>query len=259
MPDRSIALSNRQYPWLKFVPTCASTNTWASEHRDRLLHGDVVFTPQQTAGKGQHGRNWVSPPGVLTASFILDGIPTQKIPGLSLVAGLATIEAVASLCPGLDRQLQLKWVNDIWLDRRKLAGILCESAHDRAIVGIGLNRQVTFADPTAIGYPVSLHEFVASVPDEVTLLDCLRQQLLTSIDRLIQHGLSDFLAELHDRDALVGQIVEVQIDDRQVVTGAAMGFDPSGGFRLQTADGQIHTLINGRIVKWEQPTSTHVN
>jgi BirA family transcriptional regulator, biotin operon repressor / biotin---[acetyl-CoA-carboxylase] ligase len=251
MPDRSIALHNRQYPWLKFLPSCTSTNTWANEHRDRLGHGDVVFTPQQTAGKGQHGRSWVSPPGVLTASLICDGLPPHRIPGLSLVAGLATIEAVESLCPGLDRQLQLKWVNDIWLDRRKLAGILCESVNDRAIVGIGLNRQVTFADPTAIGYPVSLHEFVEIVPDEVTLLERIRDKLITSIDRLIYAGLPDFLAELNFRDGLVGKRIEVQIDDRQVVIGDAMGFDVSGGFRLQTPDGRIQTLINGRIVRWE--------
>jgi BirA family biotin operon repressor/biotin-[acetyl-CoA-carboxylase] ligase len=176
-----------------------------------------------------------------------------QVAGLSLVAGLAVIEAVEFLLPELHQQLQLKWVNDIWLNRRKLAGILCEGAGDRVIVGVGLNRCVTFDDPTAIGYPVSLHEFVATVPDELILLEQIRHTLLKFSDRLIRQGLQDFLAALNFRDGLIDHKIEVQTE-HDFFTGDAVGIDAQGRLRLQTADGHLQTLVNARIVKWHKTT-----
>jgi BirA family transcriptional regulator, biotin operon repressor / biotin---[acetyl-CoA-carboxylase] ligase len=126
--------------WLHWLDQTPSTNSWSIEHLSQLQHGDVVFTPQQTAGRGQFDRIWHSPPGVLTASFILDGLDPSQQSGLSLAVGLAVIYAIEDLAISCQNCLQLKWPNDIWYDQRKLAGILCEVSKDRLIVGIGCNR-----------------------------------------------------------------------------------------------------------------------
>ena len=107
--------------WLYWVESCGSTNTWAMEHCKQLYHGDTVFTRQQTAGRGQRGRVWYAPSGVITASFILDNISINQRSGLSLAVGLAVIYAVEDLIPKLTGTLQLKWPNDVLIQGRKVA------------------------------------------------------------------------------------------------------------------------------------------
>lgn len=96
----------------------------------------------QTAGRGQHGHSWQALPGQsLLFSFSLQDL-RQEFP-LSLIAGLALKIALKPLLKVVDPALWLKWPNDIWLGRGKLAGILCESSRFRDevhwVIGLGLN------------------------------------------------------------------------------------------------------------------------
>ena len=81
----------------------------------------------QTAGRERRGRTWVSEPGNLYASLLLnDPAPPAHFPELSFVAALALHDAVAGRVPGLASRLALKWPNDLLIDRNKFAGILIE-------------------------------------------------------------------------------------------------------------------------------------
>ncbi|MCG9890795.1 MAG: biotin--[acetyl-CoA-carboxylase] ligase [Thermosynechococcaceae cyanobacterium MS004] len=212
--------------WLRWVESCDSTNTWAMGHPAQLQHGDVVFTRQQTAGRGQQGRVWYAPSGVITASFVLDKIPRDRLSGLSLAAGLAVVYAIEDLVPSLAEMLQIKWPNDVLIDGRKVAGVLCEAVLAqgrsaicasransldpemyRVIVGVGLNRQ---ADFTRIEFlqegrqkeqiqglsaqrtqPISLHEVAPNPPEDLLLLTQLRQYLLQTASLLTWGGGSE--------------------------------------------------------------------
>ncbi len=249
--------------WLHWLDSCPSTNTWALDRLHELSHGDVVFTPQQTAGRGQQGRTWYSPPGVLTASFVLDRIPAVQLAGFSLAAGLATIYAVEDLMPDLQEQLRLKWPNDVVLNGRKLAGILCEGvtsgAVAKVVVGIGLNR---CADFVGLGShpqnPISLHQVAAVVPDEVSLLAHLRHYLLETAGLIrsgTQHsqlttGLSALLPMLRHRDALIGSSITL---DRvgEKISGQAAGIDDRGWLLLRLPDGTQHAFSSGHV-HWHQ-------
>ena len=99
--------------WLHELETCPSTNRWSMENLHVLDHGDVVFTRRQTAGRGQYGRSWQSPQGVLTATFVLQDFPIARIHLLSLVTGLMVIDSLEMLMPNLDGIPKLKWTNDI--------------------------------------------------------------------------------------------------------------------------------------------------
>jgi BirA family transcriptional regulator, biotin operon repressor / biotin---[acetyl-CoA-carboxylase] ligase len=257
-------------PWLCWVESCPSTNTWAMSHSTQLHHGDVVFTRQQTAGRGQQGRIWYAPPGVITASFILDRVPVSQLPGLSLAAGLATTYAVEDLMPGLEGKLQLKWPNDILIDMRKVAGILCEATPGergrRVVIGIGLNRQINFElarlnykdleeGYRAIANPISLHEVSCDVPDEIPLLGQLRHYLLQVADMLRRaegseqpSGLTLLLPELRRRDILLGQDISLDLGEK-IVTGRAMGINESGQLLLRLPDNRICAFSSGRV-KW---------
>jgi len=90
------------------------------------------------AGRGRQGRAWVSPQGNFYGSTLVELRPADPpAQTLSLVAGLALIEAVDAAVPA--QPLMLKWPNDLLLSGRKLAGILLERSGDRVVIGFGVN------------------------------------------------------------------------------------------------------------------------
>ncbi len=239
--------------WLNCLAETPSTNSWALANAPALQHGDVVFTQQQTAGRGQGDRVWYSPPGVLTASFVLDGVAPHYWPALSLASGLAVIYAIEDLLPACRQLLQLKWPNDVWCDQRKLAGILSEGQGQRVVVGIGCNRQVDFSGWDASINPISLHQIQAAVPSELLLLERLRHYLLEVAGMLTGasiSGLASLLPELRRRDGLLGRAVCIDLPPpipEKYWSGTGQGIDEQGRYQIQRADGVVRAFTVGRI------------
>jgi BirA family transcriptional regulator, biotin operon repressor / biotin---[acetyl-CoA-carboxylase] ligase len=246
--------------WLHWLETCPSTNTWAIANAAHLHSGDVVFTQHQTAGRGQQGRTWHSPPGVLTASVVLDHIPTAQLPALSLAAGLAVIYAIEDLAADCQGHLRLKWPNDVLARGRKLAGILCEASSTeslgRVVVGVGLNR--CGASPQGVlaevaPQSVSLDQLSVSVPSELALLERLRHYLCETVGLLkfAEHqsgnGLSALLPVIRSRDALLGQRVTVDMGGEKM-TGKAAGIGDRGHLLLRLNNGEVKAITSGRII-----------
>lgn len=112
--------------------------------RDGAPDGHVVLADQQTRGRGAHGRHWVSPPGTdLYFSIVArPAIALSSVALVTLATGLGVRDVVASLLDGAT--VRVKWPNDIWISRRKCAGILVESrmvgdSFDALVIGVGLN------------------------------------------------------------------------------------------------------------------------
>lgn len=247
--------------WLHWVESCPSTNTEAIARASDLHHGEVVFTRQQTAGRGQHGRTWYAPPGVLTASFVLERLPSSQLPGLSLAAGLAVIHAVTDLLPNLYSRLCLKWSNDVLISGRKLAGILCEASssgfNTRVVVGIGLNRcaDLTQAElePSLANNAVSLHQVSSFVPEDLVLLERLRHYLLQVSSILSQPNscIAAFIPQLRDRDFLYNRLVRLELAGEQIA-GQAVGIDAWGRLLLRLENGETRAFTSGRVVWYER-------
>ena len=250
--------------WLHWLEECPSTNRWAIDHAAELQHGDVVFTRRQTAGRGQHGRTWHSPAGVLTTSLVLDHLLPHQLSGLSLVAGLAVIQAVEARVPELTNLLQLKWANDVFAAGRKLAGILCEATSGkqfsatRVVVGIGLNRCVDFAQAglssAQIGHAISLHQLTPVIPTEWELLAQLRDSLLQMTDVLrtidaSEAGLTPFLSELYDRDFLRDRPITFSLAEASFA-GWGAGIDGMGRLLVALPGGAVRAFLSGRVNGW---------
>lgn len=249
--------------WLHRLETCPSTNSWAIAHPE-LRHGDVVFTDRQIAGRGQYGRVWHGPIGVLTASIVVDGVPLAQRSGLGLLTGWIVIEAIEVLSPSLQGLLQLKWPNDLWIAGKKLGGILCDAAASvdgsagRIIVGVGLNRCPDWAefDPEIADRSTSLQHHVPIVPDELAILAQLRQNLLAIADRLSQlqgadlSGLAVDLPRILARDGLRDRRLTVSLGD-EIIVGIGRGFTDQGHLCLELADRRIRTLASGRVIDWQ--------
>lgn len=228
--------------WLIELESCESTNTWALEQLSRLNHGDVVFTRNQTAGRGQFDRVWVSSSGVLTASFVLE-LSIAQLSGFSLIAGLAVIRAIESLLPDQSGRLRLKWTNDVFVEGRKLAGVLCESRiraeQAQVIVGIGINCE---AVPESVRGAISLEQISTNVPDQKLLLEQLRCCLLQWCDR----SLTDLLPEIRARDLLLGTAITFESAGEQFV-GEGAGIDEEGRLLIRVDEG-VKAYRSGRVL-----------
>lgn len=117
-----------------------STNREALRRaEDGAGEGTVVLAAAQTAGRGRKGARWISPPGNLYASLIVEPRAGGAVGQLAFVAAVAAGEAVAELTPRAG-DLRFKWPNDLLFGARKLAGILIEGGpRGKYVVGIGVN------------------------------------------------------------------------------------------------------------------------
>ncbi|NJK41481.1 MAG: biotin--[acetyl-CoA-carboxylase] ligase [Acaryochloridaceae cyanobacterium SU_2_1] len=252
--------------WLHWVDECPSTNTWALTHLEHLAPGTVVFTHRQTAGRGQYDRPWYAPKGVLTASFILE-LPRSQLTGLSLGAGLAVIHALEALLPDYRDCFGLKWPNDVLIADRKVAGILCETAsreavaQARVVVGVGLNYAVNFAEAgltlDQMGHAISLHQLSAWLPEELLLLERLRDYLVQMVAMLNQTegvGLHAYLPELRDRDILRHRTFTLETATERI-SGQGAGLDEKGRLCLRLADGSLRAFSTGQVLDWRLTAS----
>lgn len=155
--------------------TAGSTN---DELRTLASHGApdglVLLALRQTAGRGRRGAAWFSPAGESLAFSILirPEEPKALWPRLALATGLALAEAVESFGPAAG----IKWPNDVWIGRRKIAGILVEAGQDFAIVGIGFNVGTTTFPPEVAEIATSLHlETGAETPRPDALTAIIRR------------------------------------------------------------------------------------
>jgi BirA family biotin operon repressor/biotin-[acetyl-CoA-carboxylase] ligase len=220
-----------------------STNQRAKELADAgASHGTVVTADEQTAGRGRQGRSWVAPPG----SAVLMSVVVRELDEvgalLPLAAALAVSDAAEACAPV---RCEIKWPNDVWIDRRKLSGILVEGrpAAGWAVVGIGLNvltpreafppelRDTATSLGAASGEAAPSGEAAfAPVPSVPAVLDAL----LAALSRRLESSPSEILSAWRERDALLGE--RISWGDGE---GVAAGVDDSGSLLVDTDSGRI--------------------
>ena len=228
---------------LEQVDSIASTNTELMRRvRGGQTRPTLLLARQQTAGRGRLGRQWLSAAGAgaeaesLTFSLSLPLAPLDWA-GLSLAVGVSVARA-------LHPALQLKWPNDLWLDWRKLGGILIETAQvagERcAVIGVGINLQ----PPDAAGLsvpPACLQELLPDC-DAASALARIVPELLAALRTFEARGLAPFLEEFHARDLLRGRTVVLS----DGTSGTARGVDAGGGLLVHTPAGMT-TITSSEV------------
>lgn len=115
-----------------------STNKFLKE-QNNLQDYDCVIAKTQTAGVGRRGNVWISNEGMAIFSFVLkeaENISLEEYMRLPLIAGISVLSGLKKI---EDLDYKFKWTNDIYLDDKKLCGILVEKTKDFFIIGIGIN------------------------------------------------------------------------------------------------------------------------
>lgn len=218
---------------VEVLPEVGSTNTELMRRaRAGQLEPVLLVAEQQTAGRGRLGRGWASQAGdSLTFSLGLPLAP-RDWSGLSLAAGV-------SLAESLDPQVRLKWPNDLWLDDRKLAGILIETASSGeqpgarryAVVGVGIN--IAPRDAAGLATPPAwLRELLPGV----TAGEALRRvaaPLVQAVQAFETFGFAPFQARFNARDALRDRAVVLS----DGTAGTAHGASEQGALLVHTASG----------------------
>jgi BirA family biotin operon repressor/biotin-[acetyl-CoA-carboxylase] ligase len=197
-------------------------------------HGTLVTAEEQTAGRGRQGRSWTAAPGdALLLSLLVRGLE----PGAALLPLAAAVAVCDSLAP---LEAAIKWPNDVWLGRRKVAGILLEGRPQEgwAVIGIGLNVRTR-------EFPEELSEtatslVLAGVPEPT--VNATRTALVAALDRWISAPADEVLAAWRARDALEGQPVRWQHG-----SGTAAGISEDGSLIVETGEGERVELDAGEV------------
>ena len=188
-------------------------------------HGTVVTADEQTAGRGRQGRAWVAPAGsAVLVSVVLRELD-ERFPLVPLVAAVAVAEACESIAPV---RCQIKWPNDVWIDRRKVAGILVEGrpAEGWAVLGIGLN-------VAPVELPPELRDIATSLRLEGGI-PLATGAVLRALSDWLAAEVDEVLAAWRSRDALRGEAV-AWADG----AGVAARIDDSGSLLVETDAGLV--------------------
>jgi BirA family transcriptional regulator, biotin operon repressor / biotin---[acetyl-CoA-carboxylase] ligase len=143
---------------------------------DNASEGAVAVAEEQTEGRGRLGRSWQAQPGtsVLVSVLLEPPVPSERLPELTLVAGEACAEAIATIT-GLAPAI--KHPNDVLIDGRKVAGILAEARDGRVVLGIGINVNAA-ADELPAGTDTPAGSLSLAVGGEVSRAELLAELLL---------------------------------------------------------------------------------
>ena len=204
--------------------------------------GTVAATEEQTAGRGRLGRIWSAPAGTaILCSILLRPPAERRIAELSLVGGIAAADAV-ELALGL--AAQIKWPNDVMVNRYKVAGVLAEARDGAVVLGIGVNVNQTRDDlPPDARVPAGSLRTVDGVRrDRAELLAELLARLEEAYGRWREGGIDALYDLLGPRDFLRGRRVSVD-----GASGVATGIDRSGRLELEMDGGGHRVLESGEV------------
>ncbi|MCL1804878.1 MAG: biotin--[acetyl-CoA-carboxylase] ligase [Clostridiales bacterium] len=227
-----------------------STNDMAKElAADGAPAGTAVVANRQTAGRGRMGRSFYSPPdsGVYLSVILRPKLTGSRILLLTTGAAVAAAEAVEESCGA---RMQIKWVNDLYLGGKKIAGILTEAVGGAYIVGIGVN-----VKESGEGFPAELAGKAGALDAGGAQVSRSRlaAALIEGVRRMGKdleegggHYTGRLIEEARKRSCVLGR--EVQITGAEGLSAArAVDIDDQGFLIVEDSRGRRHTLSSGEI------------
>jgi len=215
-----------------------STNSTLLSSKEFGQNGTVLLAEHQTKGRGRKERIWISNSGQnLTFSILLkEDFKEKKINLINLGSSLAVAQALENL---FQLNVELKWPNDVLVDKKKISGILLESTSkgnkiNKVVVGVGINvNQPNFPGKFDI-QPTSIRkEFKSIVSRERVLSEVLN--LFEDIVDIWKKDPEKILNDWRNRCKLIGERIKI-IEEDKIRTGIFNDIDEDGFLILKVAD-----------------------
>lgn len=191
----------------------------------------VVTANGQTSGRGRHGKSFYSPKE--TGIYLSLAVKSEDTPQLvTLYSAVAVTKAINEICLLYP---QIKWVNDLYLNGKKICGILCENSNGNIIIGIGINLNTS-------AFPEEIENIAGSLncnPD-------IRHALIAKIIENLLKKEEDFLSFYRQNSLLTGKKITF-IKDNTEFSATACDIDNSGNLLVTLPDGRHLSLNSGEI------------
>ena len=219
----------------------AETDSTNDDAKRRLRAGGktpfLIAANAQRAGRGRGEHLFHSPAG--TGLYMSLAVPLPAEDAVTLVTPLAAVAVCRAVSRTAGVELQIKWVNDLFLGGKKVCGILSERVENAVVVGIGVNvRRAAF--------PAELTDIAGALESDVkrtTLAAAIVKEVLALLDSLPDLG---FLSEYRARSLLLGREIAFSRNGT-AYTARAVAVDDRAGLTVQHADGHIETLTSGEV------------
>ena len=232
--------------------TIGSTNTEAlNQAKQGAPEGLCVVARQQTAGRGRHGRVWISEKdtGLYFSILLRPKIETRFLPLLTLMSAVAISDVLKEL---YNFEPDIKWANDIHIKNKKICGILAEMIETKKglaiVVGIGVNLKST-------NFPIELNRIATSIEEEIER-NVNVEELLENLTKKISYYYEIFTgadgAETirqewtkHSSYAF-GKKVRITLEN-ETIFGETRGLEENGALRVEMETGEIKTIQAGDV------------
>ncbi|MBE8189340.1 MAG: biotin--[acetyl-CoA-carboxylase] ligase [Candidatus Thioglobus sp.] len=200
----------------------------------------ICITSEQTAGKGQYGRGWLSAKNSSILFSIRINFSTKTpLTALSLAVGLGVLEV---LNQHQAKDLKLKWPNDIYFKDKKLAGILLENSvqnnQQSVVIGLGLNSNISadFAEKMQATDLKKILGFALTEKDLLILSADLINKIIGFCDIFGENGFESFHPKWQKYDYLLGKKVTFN-DGKNWASGKCAGINSQGLLLIKSASG----------------------
>ena len=244
-----------------FYDTIDSTNNKAKELAKRgSVHGSLVVAKSQTAGKGRLGRSFasMSDDGLYFSVMLRPEVSPEHLSGLTLVAALAVSKAIQNIC-GITPSI--KWPNDIYVNNKKVVGILTEAGTDYVVIGIGINVNTKSFDKSIEATATSIYlETGTNVAKEELLMEIL-SQLNDLYDTFVVSKDLSFLVEdynqglgsLNKEVFIIPQQLTLTSPNPSLIDTSALeavlclGIDKDGNLVCKDSKEELHYVNSGEV------------
>lgn len=236
---------------VKYIPTADSTNTLLM--RQDFADRSVIYTFNQTAGRGRLDRQWINFPGKNLALSV--GLRSVKYPSIWVTAALS-IAATAALEKNGLSDTRIKWPNDIFVENSKLAGVLTEStwknnAIDKCVAGIGINLNSSEEELRAAIENRQTTSFFVQTGRKINpehFTNCLLENIVDCLDLLENNKISRLKQIWLSKTKLIGEKAELSevYKGSPVVYGVIENIDDNGFLYFNDGE-KVFQVITGDI------------
>ena len=231
---------------LKVLGEVTSTNLLARQETSEENRPLVIIANSQTKGRGRKGRDFFSPPDTgIYMSFLLE--PAKHFEETVRTTIAAAVAVKNALSEFTNKNVQIKWVNDIFADNKKVCGILTEAVTDletrgisKVIVGIGIN-------VTTESFPEDILGIAGSVSEKPVSRNLIAAEVINSLLTLYKDLNDEYIIEEYIKASLVMGKNITYVKNNISCTGFVKDINDSGNLIVEKDDGTEDILSSGEV------------